>query len=75
MSFDNGKRPILLEARSSKFYIVLTVALSIFTDLFLYGVIVPVVPFALYTRAGVPEAQSTFLAMDLILSSSVCCLT
>lgn len=60
LSLQNGKPPILLKARSSKFYIVTTVALSVFTDLFLYGVIVPVVPFALYSRAGVAEAESTF---------------
>lgn len=57
---DSTKAPPFLAIRSSKIFILLTVALSIFTDLFLYGVIVPVVPFALQGRAGVSASQSMY---------------
>ncbi|CAD0081826.1 unnamed protein product [Aureobasidium vineae] len=47
--------PALLEIRSSKWLIISTVAAAVFTDVFLYGIIVPVLPFALSGRAGVPQ--------------------
>ncbi|CAK7562385.1 MAG: hypothetical protein SEPTF4163_000228 [Sporothrix epigloea] len=49
--------PILLQYRSSTFFIVGTVCLSIFTDIFLYGLIVPVMPFALTSRAGISHDE------------------
>lgn len=42
------------EIRSSTFMIVLTISLSIFTDVFVYSIVVPVIPFAFETRMGVP---------------------
>lgn len=48
-----GKRPILLEYRSSKVFIVFAMCWAVFTDVFLYGVIVPVIPFALQDRVHV----------------------
>jgi len=53
----SSKPPIGLVWRSSTFLIVLTVNLAIFTDIFFYALIVPVVPFALSSRAGVAEDQ------------------
>ncbi|QPH16608.1 hypothetical protein C2857_001292 [Epichloe festucae Fl1] len=50
-----GKRPVLLEFRSSTKLIMLMVSTAIFTDIFPYAVIVPVLPFALIDRAGVSE--------------------
>lgn len=47
--------PAFLEVRSSKWLIISTVAAAVFTDVFLYGIIVPVLPFALSGRAGIPE--------------------
>lgn len=47
--------PILLKFRSSRAFIITTITLAIFTDLFLYGVIVPVLPFALESRSHVPH--------------------
>lgn len=47
--------PAFLEIRSSKWLIISTVAAAVFTDVFLYGIIVPVLPFALSGRAGIPE--------------------
>ncbi|EPE10216.1 mfs amine [Ophiostoma piceae UAMH 11346] len=49
--------PYLLRYRSSTFFIVGTICVATFTDIFLYGLIVPVMPFALTTRAGIAEDQ------------------
>ena len=46
--------PILLSIRSSYWFILSTICIAVFTDVFLYGLIVPVLPFALTERAGVP---------------------
>lgn len=60
MARDYSRKPPFLSFRSSKHFIVATVFCMAFTDIFLYGIIVPVVPRALQERAGVPadEAQS-----------------
>ncbi|KAG4443199.1 hypothetical protein IFR05_001341 [Cadophora sp. M221] len=47
--------PPFLKIRSSKTFITCTVAIAVFTDIFLYSVVVPVLPFALTVRAGVKE--------------------
>ncbi|KAM5345495.1 hypothetical protein ACJ41O_011357 [Fusarium nematophilum] len=47
------KPPTLLKLRSSAGLIVTTCSFAIFTDIFLYGVIVPVLPFSLETRVGI----------------------
>ncbi|KAA6415862.1 MAG: MFS transporter [Lasallia pustulata] len=54
---DASRPPPLLRYRSAKWFIMMTVCIAVFTDLFLYGIIVPVIPFALSTRAGVPEVD------------------
>ncbi|KAL8785682.1 MAG: hypothetical protein Q9213_003241 [Squamulea squamosa] len=51
------RSPWLLEFRSSNGFILATVCVAIFTDAFLYGVVVPVLPFSLRERSGVPEDQ------------------
>jgi MFS family permease len=63
-NFFNGERvdstsppPYLLHVRSSKYFILATICIAVFTDIFLYGIIVPVLPFALSLRAGVPESS------------------
>ena len=43
--------------RSSKLFIVIVVNLAIFTDAFLYGLIVPVLPFAMGDRINTPEDE------------------
>jgi predicted MFS family arabinose efflux permease len=43
--------------RSNTIFILATVAISLFTDLFLYGLVVPVLPFLLEDRLGVPRDQ------------------
>jgi MFS family permease len=47
--------PLGLRWRASTFFIVATVAVGIFTDLFLYGLIVPVLPFLLRDRISLPQ--------------------
>lgn len=68
--------PVMLSFRCSKFFIILTISLSIYTvglpktssqssiltlistqDIFLYAVIVPVIPFALRERVHVPDDE------------------
>ncbi|OAP53874.1 hypothetical protein AYL99_11896 [Fonsecaea erecta] len=46
-------RPFCLETRSSKTFIIASCTLAIFTDCFLYGIVVPVLPFALTERVGI----------------------
>jgi MFS family permease len=46
-----------LHWRSHTVFIVTTVALGLFTDLFLYGLVVPVMPFMLRNRLHVPDDE------------------
>ncbi|CAK3875672.1 MFS-type transporter [Lecanosticta acicola] len=50
-------QPAGLKWRSNTLFIVSTVAVGLFTDLFLYGLIVPVLPFMLQDRVGLPQEQ------------------
>ena len=47
--------PIGLKWRANTVFIVATVAVGLFTDLFLYGLIVPVLPFMLRDRLNLPQ--------------------
>jgi hypothetical protein len=49
--------PYFLHVRSSKLFILTTICIAVFTDMFLYGIIVPVIPFALTSRAGVVQSS------------------
>lgn len=74
------KPPIFLDVRSSKWFIVFTVSMATFTDIFLYGIIVPVLPFAMTSRAGVAQDKvqtwiSILLAVygaALLVASPIC---
>ncbi|KAG8628179.1 hypothetical protein KVT40_004052 [Elsinoe batatas] len=57
ISPDYSVKPAGLSWRSNTFFIVSTVAVGLFTDLFLYGLVVPILPFMLKQRIGVPEEQ------------------
>ncbi|KAL9126988.1 MAG: hypothetical protein Q9175_007822 [Cornicularia normoerica] len=50
-------RPIGLNWRSSTLFIVSTVGIGLFTDLFLYGLVVPILPFILQDRVDLPHDQ------------------
>lgn len=72
--------PPLLKHRSSTWFILSTICIAVFTDVFLYGIIVPVIPFSLTVRCGVEEKDvqhwvSVLLAVygaALLASSPVC---
>lgn len=72
--------PVLLDLRSSKAFIVSSIAAAVFTDIFLYGIVVPVFPFALTSRAGIAQEHvqtwiSVLLAVygaALLVASPVC---
>ncbi|PWY68410.1 MFS transporter [Aspergillus heteromorphus CBS 117.55] len=49
--------PILLQRRSSDAFIIFVVVFAVFTDVLLYGLIVPVAPTALHERVGLPVGQ------------------
>ncbi|KAH6638645.1 major facilitator superfamily domain-containing protein [Truncatella angustata] len=53
----SDSHPRGLRWRSNTFFIISTVALGLFTDLFLYGLVVPVLPFMLRDRLAVPEDE------------------
>ncbi|KAL8950274.1 MAG: hypothetical protein Q9222_003678 [Ikaeria aurantiellina] len=77
---DSEKPPPLLAHRSSKWFILTTICVAVFTDIFLYGIIVPVVPFALTNRAHIAQANvqrwvSVLLAVygaALLASAPIC---
>ncbi|KAI9880794.1 MAG: hypothetical protein M1830_000230 [Pleopsidium flavum] len=77
---DSSKPPLLLKYRSAKWFILSTICIAVFTDIFLYGIIVPVIPFALTQRAGVPPQDvqhwvSVLLAVygaALLFASPIC---
>ena len=54
-----AKRPSWgLRWRSSTLFITSTVGIGLFTDLFLYGLVVPILPFILRDRIGIPAAET-----------------
>jgi MFS family permease len=68
--------PVGLSWRSNSFFIVSTIGIGMFTDLFLYGLIVPILPFMLRDRIGVPEEQiQSYVSMLLAVfaGASVVC--
>ncbi|KAI1098651.1 MFS general substrate transporter [Jackrogersella minutella] len=66
-----SKPPCLLSVRSSTTLILVTVNMAIFTDIFFYALIVPVVPFSLTVQAGVPEDQVQHWTAILLACYSV----
>lgn len=56
-TIDYSKPPRGLKWRSNTFFILSTVAIGLFTDLFLYGLVVPVLPFILSDRVSLPHSE------------------
>nr|XP_023907884.1 uncharacterized MFS-type transporter C18.02-like [Quercus suber] len=54
---DPSYRPAGLSWRSNTYFILATIAIGLFSDLFLYGLVVPILPFMLRERVGVPHDQ------------------
>lgn len=77
---DSERPPPLLAYRSSRWFILTTICTAVFTDIFLYGIIVPVIPFALTKRAHIAEIDvqhwvSVLLAVygaALLASAPIC---
>lgn len=57
ISADYATKPAGLEWRSNTLFIVATVAIGLFTELFLYSLVVPVLPFMLQDRVGIPKEE------------------
>jgi len=60
-----GRGPQQASFRSSKWFIQLTVGMAVFTDIFLYAIIIPVMPYALETRIKVEESSSMLNVQDV----------
>lgn len=54
---DYSDRPWGLRWRSNTLFIISTVGIGLFTDLFFYGLVVPILPFMLTDRVRIPEDQ------------------
>ncbi|GKZ34894.1 hypothetical protein AbraIFM66950_005291 [Aspergillus brasiliensis] len=50
-----GSPPWKLALRSSRAFVTSVVAIAVFTDVFIYGMIIPILPIVLKTRVIVPE--------------------
>ncbi|KAK4555805.1 hypothetical protein LTR86_007025 [Recurvomyces mirabilis] len=62
----DSRPPTLLKVRSSATFIIITVSTSIFTDIFVYGIVVPVLPFALTSRSSIrPDQIQTWISIFL----------
>ncbi|KAI1505197.1 major facilitator superfamily domain-containing protein [Biscogniauxia marginata] len=61
-----GNRPWALHWRSNTLFIIATVAVGLFTDLFLYGLVVPVLPFMLRDRLAIPEDEIQSYVSNLL---------
>lgn len=57
MTTDSSDPPIALRWRSNTLFIISTVGIGLFTDLFLYGMVVPILPFILTDRLQIPHHQ------------------
>ena len=55
MPTDYSKPPLGLKWRSNTLFIITTIGIGLFTDLFLYGIVVPILPFILRDRVSVPH--------------------
>ncbi|KAI1372091.1 MFS transporter-like protein [Hypoxylon crocopeplum] len=58
--------PWALRWRSNTLFIIATVAIGLFTDLFLYGLVVPVLPFMLRSRLSIPEDEIQSYVSNLL---------
>ncbi|KAK8221199.1 major facilitator superfamily domain-containing protein [Phyllosticta capitalensis] len=65
---DYSTPPLGLKWRTNSLFIISTVAIGLFTDLFLYGLIVPILPFMLEDRVGVPQSQVQSFVSGLLTS-------
>ncbi|KAJ5065259.1 major facilitator superfamily domain-containing protein [Bipolaris maydis] len=74
IGFKSSSAPLGLKWRSHPFFVVLTVGTGAFVDLFLYGLIVPVLPFLLKDRIDIPDSQiqSTISYLLAVYAAASC---
>jgi len=74
---DDGMRqrrtPLLFSIRSSIPFITFVIAYAVFTDQFLFAVVVPVAPFALSERMHVPEDRVQYWVALLLGVYGIAC--
>ncbi|KAL5322852.1 hypothetical protein ACEPPN_010831 [Leptodophora sp. 'Broadleaf-Isolate-01'] len=63
---DYSNEPWGLKWRSNTLFILSTVAIGMFTDLFLYGLVVPILPFILVDRIQIPNDQVQYYTSLLL---------
>ncbi|KAJ5291057.1 hypothetical protein N7478_000308, partial [Penicillium angulare] len=63
---DHGEKPWLFDFRSSERFLVVVVSIAIFTDSFIYGMIVPIIPIALVDRLGERPEDAQYLVSVLL---------
>ncbi|KAI5923025.1 major facilitator superfamily domain-containing protein [Camillea tinctor] len=63
---EGSNRPWGLYWRSNTSFILSTVTVGMFTDLFLYGLVVPVLPFMLRDRLAIPENEIQSYVSNLL---------
>ncbi|KAK9237505.1 major facilitator superfamily domain-containing protein [Lipomyces kononenkoae] len=51
------EKPYMLKVRASGWMIMTTVAVAVFTDIFMYGIIIPIIPNVLVDRLEVPPSR------------------
>nr|POE89758.1 putative mfs-type transporter c18.02 [Quercus suber] len=69
-------RPAFLNFRSSTAYITFVISFAVFTDQFLFAVILPVFPFSLHDRSHIPEDQvQLWVSILLGVYAIACCIT
>ncbi|KAF2663519.1 MFS transporter [Microthyrium microscopicum] len=70
------EKPRFLKFRSSKTFLIFIISFAAFTDIFLYSVIVPVVPFSLKSRAHVADDKvSTYVTVFIAAYGAALALT
>lgn len=73
LGLTRSKPPYLMSLRSSKPYVIATVAFAVFTDLFLYGLIVAVLPFSLGPRTGIEQNDvQSWISILLAVFAGAC---
>ncbi|GBF65594.1 MFS transporter [Trichophyton mentagrophytes] len=62
----NSREPWLFKLRSSEAFIIFVITVAMFTDTLLYSLIIPVIPKALVSRAGVAQEDVQFWVSVLL---------
>ncbi|KAJ6015402.1 hypothetical protein N7540_009993 [Penicillium herquei] len=66
MAQNTREGPWFFDFRSSETFVVVTVTIAIFTDAFIYGMIVPIIPVALVKRVGARQEDAQSLVSILL---------